>query len=166
MSRDDLSNLAPPKRRFSHVFDSRDPAVVDATGIDCSVEPSLTQQQFMDECDINQIVARYHRTEVINLRSDAASGRYADLSSMPDYREACDIVIAANEAFNSLDAGIRKKFDNDPAQFLAFVEDPSNVDELVRLGLAEAVPVAAPAAASGSPSGEPAPPGAGAPKAP
>ena len=36
----------------------------------------------------------------------------------------------------SLDAKVRQKFQNDPEAFLAFATDASNIDEMVKLGLA------------------------------
>ena len=46
-------------------------------------------------------------------------------------------IIAAQEAFNSLPSDIRKKFDNDPAEFLEFVSDEKNNDEMIQMGLKE-----------------------------
>ena len=57
-----------------------------------------------------------------------------------DYHEAQNIVINAQNQFNALNASLRKKFDNDPALFLAFAEDPKNAQELVTLGLAKLRP--------------------------
>lgn len=135
-------------------FDGLNRQFSDSTALDCSCEPSLTQQCFADECDINQIVARYVKTEVMNVRSDYLSGRFVDLASMPDYKEACNIVIAANEAFQKLPADLRKRFDNDPSEFLDFVSDPSNVDKFEEYGLKEPkAPVEPPLAAPEAPSG-------------
>ena len=46
-------------------------------------------------------------------------------------------IIAEQEAFNSLPSDIRKKFDNDPAEFLEFVSDEKNNDEMIQMGLKE-----------------------------
>lgn len=108
--------------------------ISDLTGLDCSADEPA-QQQFKDECDINQIMARYQRTEVMDLRSNFQSGVYADLASMPDYLEAQTIVANAQSAFHDLPAEIRVKFDNDPARFLQFVEDPKNADRFEEYGL-------------------------------
>lgn len=62
-------------------------------------------------------------------------GRYADFSSIQDYREMLDTVRYAQEAFAILPAEMRKRFDNDPSQLLDFVQDPNNYDEGVKLGL-------------------------------
>ena len=58
-------------------------------------------------------------------------------SAVPDFQEALNIVNEANALFGSLSSDVRKRFDNDPAKFLEFCNDPANGDELVSLGLRE-----------------------------
>lgn len=136
-------------------------------GIDCSVEPSMTQQNFKDECDINNIMARYETTGLIEFRNDVESGRYLDLASAVDFHTAQNLVIAAQDAFMSIPPDIRAKFDNDAAKFLAFVEDPKNAQALVDLGLATSLAATA-AQAAPAPSGadKDSSQGAGSPKDP
>lgn len=97
-------------------------------------DPSLTHQCFKDECDINNIMAKWVKdglaTHVMQYQ-----GRYEDLSGVEDYHTSLNRVIAAQEAFESLPAVIRTKFDNDPGRFLEFVGDPANKNEMAKLGL-------------------------------
>lgn len=97
-------------------------------------DPSLTHQCFKDECDINNIMAKWVKdglaTHVMQYQ-----GRYEDLSGVEDYHTSLNRVIAAQEAFDSLPAVIRSKFENDPGKFLDFVGDPANVDEMANMGL-------------------------------
>lgn len=95
--------------------------------------PSLTKQADAESCDINNIVAQYLRTGL--LPQHPRSGFYADLSSLPDYQSALQIVIDAQNAFDELPADLRARFANDPATFVEFCSDPKNEDELVRLGI-------------------------------
>lgn len=95
---------------------------------------SRTQQQFKDDCDIGKLIKRITNAE--DLHPDA-SARYADVSDFPNYRECLDMVIKAERSFMSLDANIRKKFNNDPQQFLDFMSDSGNIHEMHRLGLAK-----------------------------
>jgi len=44
-------------------------------------------------------------------------------------------IIAAQRAFEALPAKIRDRFANSPERFLAFLADPDNLDEAVKLGL-------------------------------
>ena len=53
-----------------------------------------------------------------------------------------NIVIEAQENFSELPAHIRKRFGNDPEQFLDFVTDENNKDEAIRLGMLD-TPLAA-----------------------
>ena len=102
-------------------------------GVTCET-PSRTQQSFKDECDINNIVKRYRETGVItHLASSEAF--YDDVSNVPDYQTALGVVMDAEEKFMQLPATVRKRFDNDPAQMLEFIQDDNNYEEAVSLGL-------------------------------
>lgn len=104
-------------------------------------EPSLTKQDQADACDINRIIRQYSATGVwTHVNERAQQGAYADLSNAPDYQDALNVIARANEAFESLPAIVRERFMNDPARFLDFMADPSNVEEAIKLGLAERVP--------------------------
>lgn len=96
--------------------------------------PSMAQQHFREECDINNIMARYEKTGLIE-HAARFGGRYEDVTAGLDYHEACNMIIRAQEAFATLPARVRAHFDNDPAAFLAAVEDPDRKDELRELGL-------------------------------
>lgn len=97
-------------------------------------DQGMTQQSFKAECDINTIMARYQKTGLLEHVS-RYQGRYEDVAESMDYQSALNVVMAAEEAFASLPSSIRARFENDPGQFLAFVEDPGNEDEMVDLGL-------------------------------
>lgn len=98
--------------------------------------PSMTQQQFKDECDINKVMDRYLRTGVLsdplNMRGP---GTYADFTEMGDYMENMNKVVEAREMFESLPAKVRERFANNPANMIEFVMDSSNKDEAIKLGL-------------------------------
>lgn len=118
-------------------------------GTDCSNDPGLTDQSQAAETDVNLIVKRAIKSGV--LPGVDVQKIYADVSNAMSYHEAKNLIINAENQFNSLDAAVRIKFDNDPAQFLSFVEDPKNAQELVKLGLAVAIPEAPSPAASAQP---------------
>lgn len=100
-------------------------------------KPSRTKQEFKDECDINVLMKRYQKTGLFPQRPGDVP-RYVSNIGMPDYQASLEIVMRAQDEFASLNSELRKRFDNDPAKFLAFVNDPKNADELVKLGLREA----------------------------
>lgn len=100
------------------------------------VVPSATKQEFKAECDINNILKQYKATGMI--RHIAAQGPiYADLPSDIDFQGSLNMVLEAQTAFGTLPSKIRERFANDPRRFLAFMADPSNLDEMVKLGLAK-----------------------------
>lgn len=103
-------------------------------------EPSLTLQQAAAECDINLIVARYAKTGSWTSDGSSPSVRpsFGDFSDVGDFMSAQNAVLAAQEAFDELPAKLRKRFDNDPALLLAFLEDSSNKSEAIELGLINA----------------------------
>jgi len=107
--------------------------------------PSKTQQQFKQDADINNIISKYAKTGQITHLSKK-KGSYVDLSAISDYQTSLQTVIDANSAFNSLSSQIRHRFANDPSMLLSFLQDPSNMEEGIKLGLLERPKTAAPAA--------------------
>jgi len=102
-------------------------------------EPSLTQQSMAEECDINFIMAKYQKHGVIE-HVNSVQGQYGDFVTSTDYQVAMNEVLLAREAFESLPSSLRNRFENDPVQFLDFVHDDKNREEMIQLGLIE-VPV-------------------------
>lgn len=93
----------------------------------------LVKQCFAEECDINNIVNRFQRNGCFPL-SDVR-GVYGDFSEIGTYQDALIKIQEADEMFDSLPAQVRAKFDNDTAKFLEFVDDPTNIPEMLKLGL-------------------------------
>lgn len=109
-----------------------------------SVNPTLAQQQFKDETDINNLVDRFLRTgEMPPVDGRAVYGNFLDVPQ--SYQDCLEAVCRAQEAFDELPAKVRQRFNNDPAQLLSFLHDPANVDEAVDLGLMEKPQPAEPA---------------------
>jgi phage internal scaffolding protein len=107
-------------------------AASDESGLACE-EPTLAQQQFKDECDINNILRQFNVTGL--LPENPLSPRYGDFTGIMDYQSALNAVIAAEEGFMALPAEIRASFDNDPEQLINFLNDPANKDQAIKLGL-------------------------------
>lgn len=104
-----------------------------------SENPSVTQQQFKDEADINYIVRMYDASGVVPGQTGAAPREpiFGDFSELPDNaQEAYNQILAAKADFDRLPLEIRKRCNFDPAVFFEFVQDPKNIDELVAFGLA------------------------------
>lgn len=101
-------------------------------------EPSMTQQHFKEECDVNNIIERYTATGMIpDYLTKTSEGVYGDFSDVGDFVDMQNQIIAAKNSFAALPSEIRRRFNEDPAQLIAFVRDNNNYDEAVRLGLVE-----------------------------
>lgn len=111
-----------------------------------------TRQSMRDESDINVIMAKYAKTGYVNHLA-RHGGDYAFASSV-SFHEAMNIVTRADQMFSDLPAKARVRFGGDPAQFLEFVQDSSNFDEMVVLGLADPKPAPAEAASAGEEAAE------------
>jgi len=99
-----------------------------------NLEPDMAQQQFKDECDINEIIAKAERTgQITHLNSNP--GRYAELGEAKDLLDAKLRVIRAETAFMALPANVRARFGHDPVQMLEFLKDPKNDEEGIKLGI-------------------------------
>jgi phage internal scaffolding protein len=105
----------------------------DEAGLEC-LDPSLTQQQFAEESDINNIVDRFMKTG--HIPNAASMPQYADYEGVFDFQTAMNVVRQADENFMRMDAKVRARFHNSPQEFLEFFANPDNAQEAVRLGLA------------------------------
>jgi phage internal scaffolding protein len=102
-------------------------------------EPSLTQQQFAAESDINNIIARYERTGILvdPLIDRRGQPMYGDFSNIDSFFEAQVKVARAKELFEALPGKIRDRFGGDPGKLIAFLENEENREEAIKLGLIE-----------------------------
>lgn len=97
--------------------------------------PSRTQQQFKEQCDVNNIMAKYKKTGTITHVRNAANGVYMDLTEIPDLLTARLQLQEAETAFLQMPASLRHKFNNDPAELISYLSNPSNHTEAIHLGL-------------------------------
>lgn len=110
---------------------------LDKDGIDSYWGESLTIQSEAENANITLIMEKYSKTGIINahIRDNL---QYADLSELPDYHTAYNQIARSNELFDSLDAKIRDRFHNSPAEMLDFLSKEENIDESIKLGLVKA----------------------------
>lgn len=97
-------------------------------------DASRTQQNMANDCDVNTIMKRFMKTGNLPV-TNHQQGFYGDVSAVPDYTGSMEIVMKAHDAFMSLPSDVRKRFANDPANMIDFLQDKNNLDEAVRLGL-------------------------------
>ncbi|MGL5408551.1 MAG: hypothetical protein ACRDAP_07530, partial [Shewanella sp.] len=101
-------------------------------------EPSHTQQQYAQECDINQIVARAMRGGDVTVFSNAERGEYYDTTTAGDFTYAMQLMTEVRSDFESLPSNIRANFANDLETYVRFMSDPRNAQAQFDLGLIEA----------------------------
>ncbi len=97
-----------------------------------------TKQCFKNECDIEKIMARADKAGTIS-HLEKFEGVYADYSDF-DFFEQTTKLTAGNEIFAELPAEIRREFNQSPAEFFAYANNPENVDKLRQLLPALAAP--------------------------
>lgn len=110
----------------------------DEAGLACDPKDCMTQQQFAEECDINTIVKRFGLTG--ELPDDFRMPVSGDFTDVVDFHTAMNMVRASQEAFMSLPAEVRYRFNNDPGRLMEFLDDERNRDEAVKLGLVNKPP--------------------------
>lgn len=109
-------------------------AASNESGLACE-EPTLAQQQFKDESDINNILRQFNITG--QLPTGPVSPKYGDFTGISDYKTAMDRIIATEEEFLSLPAELRARFNNEPAELIEFLNNETNRQEAEQLGLVE-----------------------------
>jgi len=100
-------------------------------------EESRVKQAFRKECNINTIVQKARKGQVVSV--NRKQPMFGDFTKAVDFQEMQNQIIDARAAFMQLPSKIRERFQNDPAKLLQFMENPENHEEAIRLGLLEIV---------------------------
>mgnify|MGYP004417260402 CR=1 FL=1 len=106
-------------------------------------EGSLTKQDFAEEANINNLVARhlgggtFERPRGVPLQMPGASRQpiFGDFSSSMDYQSQLDRLNDARQAFMDLPARFRGRFNNNPRDLIRWLEDPKNHEQARKYGL-------------------------------
>ena len=99
-----------------NAYSKREPS---KTNIDYSEIPSLTVQEQAKSTDINNIMARFRKTGVIeHLNQNKA--RYIELSQL-DYHTIQNQKLEVERVFSELPSATRQAFQNDPQNFLDYL---------------------------------------------
>ena len=101
-------------------------------GISFDVKEGRAKQAHKAECDINFILRKYQKTGA--LTHVAKHGPNYGYATSLDFKAAADIVAGGKSIYAELPSSLRKRFPG-PAEFLEFVQDPSNEGEMRELGL-------------------------------
>lgn len=94
---------------------------------------SMTDQSQKKQCNINNIVATYHKTG--QLPQGDLVPQYGDISEVPTLEQTFDVAQRAVEVFNALPATVRRLIDNNPLKLESWVSDEDNYEIAVKHGL-------------------------------
>lgn len=97
-------------------------------------DDTRTVQSGKADADINNIVARFNKTGV--LPGSIIPPTFDSFDGIFDFQSAMNATIFARQQFMKLDATVRKRFGNDPQEFVEFCSNKENLDEMRKLGLA------------------------------
>lgn len=114
---------------FQHAYSSS----VRSSDLKCD-DPSLAQQNFKDETDINVLLERFKVTGV--MPQGVRLPQYGDFTGVSDFRQAAESIRRAQESFLDVPLDVRRRFQNDALAFADFCADPKNLEEVRKMGLA------------------------------
>lgn len=99
-----------------------------------AIGESLAVQAEKVNTDINEIMRRFGVTGLVpTMTLPPLEG---DHTRCGDFHSAMQLVAKAKEAFMGLDAATRKRFSNDPAEYVKFCSDEKNLPEMRKMGIA------------------------------
>jgi len=90
-------------------------------------------QEFANECNIHSIMDRMNRRQAVPITN--AEAIFGDFTGVNDFHTANNKLLEIENQFMTLDPKVRKRFHNDPSQFLDFVMNADNKPEAINLGL-------------------------------
>lgn len=93
-----------------------------------------TKQSMKKECDINNILARYKKTNLLEHVKQGVPS-FVDVSEVGDYRSAIEHLRSTERFFGGLPASVRAAFRNDPAEFLDALDSTDGQAKLRELGV-------------------------------
>lgn len=100
-------------------------------------KPSMTQQHFKDDCDINVIVRRFNAGQINTMPLAMNEGFYADVSDLGSYQDANARVNSIKDYFANLPSSVREKFNNSVDDFVAFASSDNSRDAFIEMGILE-----------------------------
>ena len=93
----------------------------------------ITEQAHKDSCDVNKIINKYDKTGLLTHVNEMEI-KYGNVSGI-EYKEMMDKIVDIKQQFDQMPSSIRKRFANSPEIYLNFMDDESNRDEAIKLGL-------------------------------
>lgn len=106
---------------------------------DFSLCPTMAEQHTAHLTDINYLIKKYKPDELASYLAARAEHRREieghDFSTEPNLQEGRNIIYQSKEAFKALPDEVKNHFSSH-LEFLKFIDNPQNVEKMVKLGIA------------------------------
>ena len=100
--------------------------------IDFSNDEVITEQNHKGSVDINEIVAK-HGIDRIAQNQNLLAMQFDD-NPYNNFQEMMEMVAKGKTAFESLPAKTRSEFENNPAKYLDYINNPANREAMIERG--------------------------------
>ncbi|AXL15177.1 internal scaffolding protein [Microviridae sp.] len=88
---------------------------------------SLTKQSFREECDMNNIISKFHRTGELPLNFSNVEAQYG-VAPTQDLKEALDTIQNLKNEFNDLSEKDKERFEGSYVKYAEFLDEFENFD--------------------------------------
>lgn len=87
-------------------------------------QPSMTEQEYKDECDVNFIIKNFVKTGEL----PDMTMQYGDMTTVQDYQDALYTIAEAKSNFYALPSAVRDEFKT-VDKYLEYVSDPTHLKD-------------------------------------
>lgn len=104
-------------------------------------KPSLTSQEFLDECNINKLLYKYaSQAKMLGLSISEVLPRistdaFRDVSNAETFHESMNRISQMNDLFSNLPSDVRRKYGDTVEGFVNALGDPSQYEYLAEHGV-------------------------------
>lgn len=96
-------------------------------------DESLTEQHHKKMCDVHTIMNKYEQSGIVQ-HTSKYQGTYGDFVSAPEFQDAQNVIAKSSSMFESIPAEIREEFNNNPHEFLEFIQNDENREKMEKMG--------------------------------
>ena len=119
--------------KFKKEFESHSRVYMPTTEVDGLPLPSLTEQQYKNECDLNLLIKAYQKSGV---PLPAPVMNCMDCTTVMQFETAKQVIADAESSFECLPSNIRDEFKT-VQNYLQYISDEKNIKDVYERGLAD-----------------------------
>lgn len=119
---------------FAHANDGKELERSVASAICIDESEDLAVQSDALDADINVLVKRFGLTTDSPMEAHMIA-HFGDFTDLRDFHSTMQSIKDVEQSFETLPSAVRERFRNDPGEFIDFLSDPGNRDELARMGV-------------------------------